>query len=145
MSHIGKPVPHHCIPLTDATVLEYYDFLFAPWVKELGLREFKVEPGVVSAVLPQNDALKFSSGAVCGQAIMSAIDTIASLAMTTADRMPKGTVYQHTHFLRPAVNDDFIVRAEVLRFGKASSFAEVRVSFAATKVLVAHASIEFAF
>ncbi|MFO1082925.1 MAG: PaaI family thioesterase [Reyranellaceae bacterium] len=145
MSHIGKPIPRHCIPLTDATVLEYYDYLFAPWVKALGLREFKVAPGVVSAVLPQNDALKFASGAVCGQAIMAAIDTIASLAMTTADRAPKGTVYQHTHFLRPAVNDDFHVRAEVLRFGKASSFAEVRVAFAATQILVAHASIEFAF
>ena len=145
MSHIGKPVPQHCIPLTDATVLEYYEWLFAPWVKALGLREFKVEPGVVSAVLPQNDALKFSSGAVCGQAIMAAIDTVASLAMTTKERVPKGTVYQHTHFLRPAVNDDFHVRAEVLRFGKALAFAEVRVSFAATQVLVAHASIEFAF
>ena len=109
------------------------------------MREFKVEPGVVSALLPQNDALKFSSGAVCGQAIMAAIDTIASLAMTTMERVPKGTVYQHTHFLRPAVNDDFRVRAEVLRFGKASSFAEVRVWFAATSVLAAHASIEFAF
>jgi len=32
-----------------------------------------------------------------------------------------------------------------LRFGKAVSFAEVRVSSAATNVLVAHASIEFAF
>ncbi|MGE4079432.1 MAG: PaaI family thioesterase [Reyranella sp.] len=126
-------------------MLEYYDFLFAPWVKALGLRDFKVDPGVVSAVLPQNDALKFSSGALCGQAIMAAIDTVASLAMTTAERMPKGTVYQHTHFLRPAVNDDFNVRAEVLRFGKAVSFAEVRVSSAATNVLVAHASIEFAF
>ena len=145
MSHIGKPVPRHCVPLTDATVLEYYDYLFAPWVKELGLREFKVEPGIVSALLPQNDALKFSSGAVCGQAIMAAIDTVASLAMTTMERVPKGTVYQHTHFLRPAVNDDFHVRAEVLRFGKASSFAEVRVWFAATSVLAAHASIEFAF
>ncbi|MGD9880373.1 PaaI family thioesterase [Reyranella sp.] len=126
-------------------MLEYYDFLFAPWVKALGLRDFKVDPGVVSAVLPQNDALKFSSGALCGQAIMAAIDTVASLARTTAERMPKGTVYQHTHFLRPAVNDDFNVRAEVLRFGKAVSFAEVRVSSAATNVLVAHASIEFAF
>lgn len=76
---------------------------------------------------------------------MYAIDTIASLAMTARDRMPEGTVYQHTHFLRPAVDDDFLVRAEVLRFGKAVSFAEVRVSFAATGVLVAHASIEFAF
>jgi acyl-coenzyme A thioesterase PaaI-like protein len=145
MSHIGKPVPHHCVPLTDATVLEYYDYLFAPWVKELGLREFKVAPGLVSALLPQNDALKFSSGAICGQAIMAAVDTVASLAMTTAERIPKGTVYQHTHFLRPAVNDDFYVSAEVLRFGKASSFAEVRVSFAATGILAAHSSIEFAF
>jgi acyl-coenzyme A thioesterase PaaI-like protein len=145
MSHIGKPVPRHCFPLTDATVLEYYDYLFAPWVKAMGMREFKVEPGVVSALLPQNDALKFSSGAICGQAIMSAIDTVASLAMSTTDRPTKGTVYQHTHFLRPAVSDDFHVRAEVLRFGKASSFAEVKVSFAATGILAAHASIEFAF
>ena len=145
MSHIGKQLPDHTVPLTDATVLEYYEYLFAPWVKALGLREFKVEPGVVSAVLPQNDALKFASGAVCGQAIMAAIDTVASLAMTTKERVPKGTVYQHTHFLRPAVNDDFQVRAEVLRFGKALSFAEVRVSFMATQVLAAHASIEFAF
>jgi len=145
MSHIGKPVPWHCIPLTDATVLEYYEYLFAPWVKQLGLRDFKVEPGVVSALLPQNDALKFSSGAICGQVIMAAIDTVASLAMTTRDRIPKGTVYQHTHFLRPAVNDNFLVRAEVMRFGKASSFAEVRVSFASTGILTAHASIEFAF
>ena len=145
MNHFGKPVPHHCVPLTNATLHEYYDYLFAPWVKELGLREFKVEPGLVSALLPQNDALKFASGAICGQAIMAAIDTVASLAMTTMERIPKGTVYQHTHFLRPAVNDDFYVRAEVLRFGKASSFAEVRVSFAATGILTAHASIEFAF
>lgn len=145
MSHIGKPVPQHCIPLTNATVAEYFDYLFAPWIKDLGLRDFTVEPGIVSAILPQNDALKFSSGAICGQAIMAAIDTVASLAMTTSDRMPKGTVYQHTHFLRPAVNDDFMVRAEVMRFGKASSFAEVRVSFAKTGILAAHASIEFAF
>jgi acyl-coenzyme A thioesterase PaaI-like protein len=133
------------LPLTDATVLEYYDYLFAPWVKQLGLREFKVAPGVVSAVLPQNDALKFASGAICGQVIMAAIDTVASLAMSTNDRVPKGTVYQHTHFLRPAVNDDFLVRAEVLRFGKASAFAEVRVFFSSTQILTAHASVEFVF
>jgi hypothetical protein len=37
------------------------------------------------------------------------------------------------------------VRAEVLRFGKASAFTETRVSFASTAKLVAHASLEFAF
>ena len=66
------PVPAHCVPLTDATVMEFYDFLFAPWVKGLGLREFSVQPGQATALLPQSDALKFSSGAVCGQVLMAA-------------------------------------------------------------------------
>jgi acyl-coenzyme A thioesterase PaaI-like protein len=145
MTHIAKPIPLHCLPLTDATVVEFYGYVYAPWVKMLGLREFKVSPGMVSALLPQNDALKFSSGAVCGQAIMAAIDSVASLAVATTERISKGTVYQHTHFLRPAVNDDFHVKAEVLRFGKASAFTETRVSFASTGKLVAHASLEFAF
>ena len=51
----GIPVPLHCLPVTDATVLELYEYVFAPWVKMLGLREFKVCPGIVSATLPQND------------------------------------------------------------------------------------------
>jgi acyl-coenzyme A thioesterase PaaI-like protein len=145
---VGRPemiVPLHCLPLTDATVLEFYENVFAPFVKMLGLREFKVCPGIVSATLPQNDALKLSSGAICGQAIMAAIDSVASLSMATTGRIIKGTVYQHTHFLRPAVNDDYHVRAEVLRFGKVSAFAETRVSFASKAGLIAHASMEFAF
>ncbi len=138
-------VPLHCLPVTDATVLELYEYVFAPWVKMLGLCEFKVCPGIVSAMFPQNYALRLSSGAVCGQAIMAAIDLVASLSVSTTGRITKGTVYQHTHFLRPAVNDDYHVRAEVLRFGKASAFTETRVSFASTGKLVAHASLEFAF
>ena len=66
-------------------------------------------------------------------------------AIATTERISKGTVYQHTHFLRPAIDDDFYVRAEVLRFGKASAFTETRVSFVSTGKLVAHASLEFAF
>jgi acyl-coenzyme A thioesterase PaaI-like protein len=100
---------------------------------------------MVSAMFPQNDALKLPNGAVCGQAIMAAIDSVASLSVSTTGRIMKGTVYQHTHFLRPAINDDYHVRAEVLRFGKASAFTETRVLFASTGKLVAHASLEFAF
>jgi acyl-coenzyme A thioesterase PaaI-like protein len=147
-SGVGRPaipVPLHCLPVTDATVLELYEYVFAPWVKMLGLREFEVCPGIVSAMLPQNDALKLSSGAVCGQALMAAIDSVASLSVGTTGHITKGTVYQHTHFLRPAFNDDYRVRAEVLRFGKASAFTETRVSFASSGKLVAHASLEFAF
>src|SRR5262249_37308834 len=108
-------VPLHCLPVTDATVVELYEYVFAPWVKMLGLREFKVCPGIVSAMFPQRDALKLSSGAVCGQAIMAAIDSVASLSVGTTGSITKGTVYQHTHLLRTAFNDDYNVRAVELR------------------------------
>lgn len=133
------------LPLTNETVGEFYEWLFAPWVKELGLCDFDVAPGRVVATLPQDRKLQFASGAVCGQVIMSAVDTVVSLAMATTDRTPKGTTYQHTHFLRPAMTHDMRVEATVLRFGKASAFAEARVIFATTGELVAHATLEFAF
>jgi len=125
--------------------MEFYEWLFAPWVKELGLQDFEVSPGRVVATLPQNTKLQFVSGAVCGQVIMSAVDTVASLAMATTERLAKGTVYQHTHFLRPAMSHDMRVEANVLRFGKASAFAETKVLFAESGDLVAHATLEFAF
>jgi acyl-coenzyme A thioesterase PaaI-like protein len=137
--------PRDLFPITQATVLEAYEFVFAPWVKALGLTDFVVEGHRVRARLPESDALKFSAGAVCGQAIMAAIDTVASIAMGTSDRATKGTVYQHTHFLRPAKGDDFIVEANVLRFGKATAYTEVHVRYAGSGEIVAHAVLEFAF
>ena len=133
------------LPITNENVLEFYEWLFAPWVKELGLRDFVVSPGQVIAVLPQSKRLQFVSGSVCGQVIMSAVDTITSLAMSTTDRPARGTVYQHTHFLRPAMSDDMKVQANVLRFGKTSAFAETKVTFQTSGELVAHATLEFAF
>lgn len=133
------------LPGTNETVAEFYDWLFAPWVKELGLKDFQVSRGRVSAILPQNTRLQFVSGTVCGQVVMSAVDTIAALAMSTSDRPAKGTVYQHTHFLRPAMAEDLHVEGNVLRFGKASAFCETRVTLAASGDLVAHATLEFAF
>ena len=61
------------VPLTNETVGECYEWLFAPWVKELGLRDFSVAPGQAIAILPQNQRLQFVSGAICGQVIMSAV------------------------------------------------------------------------
>ena len=111
----------------------------------MGLTDFVVREGFVSMRLPLNDQLKFFSGAVCGQALMAAIDTVASMATATGPRMGKGTVYQHTHFLRPAVNDDFLVAATVRRFGRASAYVDCSVTFATSGDLVAHAVLEFAF
>jgi uncharacterized protein (TIGR00369 family) len=142
---VAAPANPPGFPVTNETVNDFYEWLFAPWVKELGLRDFAVTPGQVVATLPQNKKLQFASGAVCGQVIMSAVDTVASLAMSTSDRPAKGTVYQHTHFLRPAMSEDLRVQANVLRFGRASAFAEAKVAFLVSGELVAHATLEFAF
>lgn len=139
------PTPIITVPITNDTVGEFYEWLFAPWVKELGLRDFSVAPGQAVAILPQNERLQFASGAICGQVIMAAVDTVTSLAMATGDRKPRGTVYQHTHFLRPALSHDMRVESNVLRFGKSSAFAETKVTFVASGELVAHATLEFAF
>ena len=50
-------------PITTETVLEFYECVFAPWVKELGLRDFAVSPGQASAILPQSERLHSSSAA----------------------------------------------------------------------------------
>ena len=133
------------LPVTNENVLEYYEWVFAPWVKEIGLRDFSVSSGQASAILPQNKKLQFYSGAICGQIIMSAVDTVASIAVATSDRMSKGTVYQHTHFLRPALSDNLKIEAHVLRFGKASAFLETKVTCVSSGKLLAHATLEFAF
>lgn len=140
-----RPLPEGMLPLTQDTALAAFDWIFAPWVKDIGLTDLVVREGFVSMRLPLNDRLKFFSGAVCGQALMAAIDTVASMAAATGPRIGKGTVYQHTHFLRPAVNDDFLVAATVKRFGKASAYVDCSITFAGSGELVAHAVLEFAF
>ncbi len=138
-------IPDNLFPLTQGAAHAVFDWVFAPWIKEMGLTDFIVREGFVSMRLPLNDRLKFFSGAICGQALMAAIDTVASMAAMTGPRIGKGTVYQHTHFLRPAANDDFLIEAEVKRFGKASAYVDCSVTFVGSGELVAHAVLEFAF
>jgi acyl-coenzyme A thioesterase PaaI-like protein len=137
--------PDDLWPLTQDNAEALFDYVYAPWVKDMGLTEFVVREGFCSMRLPLNDRLKFFSGAVCGQAVMAAIDTVASMATATTPRQGKGTVYQHTHFLRPAANDDVLIAATVKRWGKASVYVDCSVTFVTSDELVAHAVLEFAF
>ena len=138
-------IPEGLYPLTQDNAHALFDWVYAPWIKEMGLTDFVVRDGFVSMRLPLDDRLKFFSGAVCGQALMAAIDTAASMAATTRPRPSKGTVYQHTHFLRPAANDDFLIAATVKRFGKASAYVDCSVTFVTSGELFAHSVLEFAF
>ncbi|MGB8021412.1 MAG: hypothetical protein WCF04_09320 [Candidatus Nanopelagicales bacterium] len=48
-------------PVTQATVADFYEFLFAPWVKAMGLVDLQVGAGTASARLPQNAALQWAA------------------------------------------------------------------------------------
>ena len=132
------------LPVTSETVGGFFDLAFAPSVKALGLCDFSVSEGRARATLPHSPDHVMYFGVVCGQAIMAAIDTVTVIAMSTTPRMTKGTIYQHTHFLRPARDESVHIETVVIRFGKVSAYAETTVTDE-SGALVARSSSEFAF
>lgn len=132
--------------IDQGNVASRYEEIFADWVKDLGLTGLEVTPGRAVATLPQQRALRWAAGAVCGQAIMAAIDTVASLCACTSDRgSPRGTVSQNTQFIRPALDEDLRVEVNALNFGKTIGYFEARVTFLGSGKLVAHATLEFMY
>ena len=131
--------------VTNDNVEDIFEYMFAPWVKAMDLRDFDVRSGTASALLPQNPDLQWANGAICGQAIMAAIDTVVALAMSSTNRQSKGTASLGTQFLRPAIGEDLRITARVLQFGSAIGYAEASVTFALSGKLVAHSTSEFAF
>jgi len=132
-------------PHTNETMHEAYELVFAPWVKAQGLQLLDCEVGRVKARLPQDPEQQFFTGAMCGQALMSAVDTVMSMAMHTYDRTSRGTASQNNQFLRAAIGDDLIIEAQVLKMGKNSAYGEVFVTFEGSGDLVVHSTAEFAF
>ncbi len=130
--------------VTMDNVDEFVNQVFAPWVKAQGLQFLDVREGYAKARLPQDPQQQFFSGATCGQALMSAIDTTMVIAMSTTHRSARGTQSQSTRFLRPAAEEDLIVEAQVKKWGR-SSYGDVHVWLEGSGELVAHATCEFAF
>jgi acyl-coenzyme A thioesterase PaaI-like protein len=137
------PSPQEHTPVTAENLSATFEAIFAPWVKAMGLVDLQVGPGTASARLPQNKDLQWANGAICGQALMSAIDTVASLASGTGDRARRGTASQRTQFLRPAAGEDLLVVARVLQSGSTITYLETHVTLAVSGKLVAHATLEF--
>ena len=133
------------LPCTIDNVEEVYAVGFASWVKKQGLEFLDVEEGRVKARLRQDSEQQMFTGAICGQATMSAVDTVMSLAMLTYGRKSKGTVNQNNQFLRPAAGDDLIVEAVVLKMGKNSAYGETHVIFEGSGDLVVHSTSGYAF
>ena len=133
------------VSVCDDNVDEVFDQVFAPWVKAMGLRGLQARDGKASAILPQNSDLQWANGAICGQAIMAAIDTVVAIAISTHDKPSKGTASQSTQFLRQARGEDLRIEANVLKFGATIAYAEAHVTFVESGELVAHSTAEFVF
>lgn len=133
------------LPCTMYTADEIHELVFAPWVKQQQLEFLEVEEGRVKARMKQDQAQQFLGGATCGQAMMSAIDTVMSMAMLTFERNSRGTANQNNQFLRQAKDVDLIIEALVLKMGKHSGYGETRVYAEGSTDLLVHSTSEFAF
>jgi acyl-coenzyme A thioesterase PaaI-like protein len=133
------------LPCTINNIEEVLAVGFASWVRKQGLEFLEVEEGRVKARLRQDPGQQMFTGAICGQATMSAIDTVMSLAMLTYGRKSKGTVNQNNQFLRAAIDDDLIIEAIVLKMGKNSAYGETRIVFEESGELVVHSTSGYAF
>ena len=106
---------------------EIYEYIFAPYVKQLKLSFLEIEEGRVLSKLKNSTDYQFVTGAVSGQVLMSVIDTTMSIAMNTSVKSQRGTLSQNNNFIRPAFGDYFIIESIVQRFGKSIAIGETKV------------------
>ena len=123
------------------------DEVFAPWVRELGLRVIDAGPGGVQLALPVEPRHVHGGGVMCGQTLMAAADTAMVLAVSAVlgGFKPMTTVQLQTSFLRPVPADagEVIVIARVLKPGRQLMFGEIECLLPDGK-LAAHATTTYA-
>ncbi len=129
--------------ITIKNVEEMYDYIFAPYVKQLKLSFLKIEEGLVIARLENSPDYQFVTGALSGQILMSVIDTTISIAMNTSNKSQRGTLSQNNNFLRPAYGSFFIIESVVQRFGTSIAIGETKVYSENNKEILCHATSTF--
>lgn len=132
--------------ITTDTANEKLGEVFAPWIQQLNMQIISIGDGEVQMLLPYNDDLCRSGGLICGQALMSLIDTcmvfVCYLGMGRfADC---ATVSQHTSFLRPAINTDIIARGRLVKGGRTLIFGEVSLTAAGDTKPVCNGQLTYA-
>ena len=135
------------IPETQATkdnIEEIHRYLFAPYIKQLDIHYLEVEEGRVVARLDNASEYQFVTGAVCGQVLMAAIDTVMSMAMMTSEKSQRGTLSQNNNFVRPAIGAYFTIECIVQRFGSSLAIGETKVYAEETDTLICHSTSTYA-
>ena len=126
--------------ITMENVEKIYDYVFAPYVKQLKLSFLSIKKGKVVARLENSKDYQFVTGALSGQILMSVIDTVMSIAMNTSTKSQRGTLSQNNNFIRPAFGDYFIIEREVQRFGSSIAIGETKVYSEENRDVLCHAT-----
>jgi uncharacterized protein (TIGR00369 family) len=121
----------------------------SPFVKSLGLEVVGASPDEVILSLPVVPYLVYGEGALCGQAIMVAMDfamVLAVVANAGGKYRPMTTVQLQTSFLRrvPAHVGEVKLAARVLRVGARLAFGEFLLTTPDGR-LAAHGTTTYAF
>ena len=126
--------------ITMENIEQIYDYVFAPYVKQLKLSFLSIEEGKVVARLENSKDYQFVTGALSGQILMSVIDTVMSIAMNTSTKSQRGTLSQNNNFIRPAFGDYFIIESEVQRFGSSIAIGETKIYSEESRDILCHAT-----
>ncbi|KJK16518.1 phenylacetic acid degradation protein [Burkholderiaceae bacterium 16] len=123
-----RPKPESSLTLAD--IDGTLQRVLAPWVRQLGLRAEAVDAQGVTLRLPFDESFRHAGGVVCGQVLTAAADTamIVAVASAAGGFRPMTTVTLTTNFMRPVIDGDVLVRANVLRLGKTVVFGEIELT-----------------
>ena len=121
-------------------ISEVHNNILSDYVKKIALKYLEVEEGRVLAKLENLKEYRFLTGAISGQVLMSAIDTVMSMAMSTSSKSQRGTLSQNNNFIKPGFSDYFLIESKVQRFGKSIAIGETKVFSEDTKELICHAT-----
>lgn len=112
-----------------------------PFVKLLDVQVVDVGEGSCRAKLPFHEQLTQYYHDIHGGVIATLADTVIYLAQTTLNGITKNTVTIElkVNYLAPPKQDDLYADASVLKNGKKTIYAEVRITNLSGK-LVAHAT-----
>ncbi len=121
--------------------------IFAPWVIDLGLEAKRFDANGGDFLLPANPRLVHFGGVICGQAIASAANSVAVVALAALNGRFRicTTVDLTTHFIRPLPPGDVELRADVLSNGKRMAFTRVELRAAGDARVAVSATMAFAY
>ena len=130
--------PQSTNPINLSSARRRYKEVFAPWVQQLKLSIEAIAEDMVVLRMPYADELCRINQLVCGQAMMTLIDTSMVFVCYVAQGRYCNctTVSQNTSFMRPVMGQDILATGRVLKSGRSLVFGDVTLRSAGDNRIV---------